>query len=502
MHTPPITADGGRLLLDGRYQLVSRIGAGGMSVVWHAFDEVLERHVAVKVLAASLAADPALPRRLLTEAQAVAALSHPHITSVHDFGVHRADDGQWTPYLVMELLDGELLSITLRRGSLPWPQAVTICAQLTSALQAAHDHGTVHRDVKPANVMLTRTGVKVLDFGISAVIGEVQTADIADLFGTAAYLAPERRIGGQITAAADVYAAGLVLYQCLTGRLPWPAGSITEMLYAHAHLPPHPLPLLGMPRAIEEICMQCLSREPEHRPPAGELAQILSREVHRIDAGTIHLAEYAVRKLAHGAATKTQPLPAPTRMRARLWRALIGATAMLCALATGYALRAAGPQPPVAQAQDATAAAPCSVTYAISPTSERQFDAVLTITNTTGEPVPQWVVAFDQPGGLSISDTRAGLAVDNPRQVAVDSPVVHVSQQGQTVTINGASTLDAGASLTQTFKAQYASPSGGIPGAFTLNGKRCDTTVIFGAAAIPQTIATAAPPVVEASQRD
>ncbi|HZM81100.1 MAG TPA: serine/threonine-protein kinase [Candidatus Limnocylindrales bacterium] len=497
-----MTADGGVLRLDGRYRLISRIGAGGMSVVWHALDEVLERHVAVKVLAASLGDVSAFPRRLLTEARAVAALSHPHITSVHDFGVHQADDGQRIPYLVMELLDGELLSITLRRGSLPWRQAVTICAQLTSALQAAHDHGTVHRDVKPANVMLTRTGVKVLDFGISTLIGEIQTADSADLFGTAAYLAPERRIGGQITAAADVYAAGLVLYRCLTGRLPWPASSVIEMLYAHAYLPPHPLSLLGLPRAIEEICMQCLSREPEHRPQAGELTQILSREVHRNESGTIHLAEYAVRKLSRGTTTKAQPLMAPTRRRIRSRRALIGATALLCALAAGYALRAAGPEPPVAQAQDATAAAPCSITFVIISTLERQFDAVLTVTNTTDEPIPQWVVAFNELGGLSISDTRAGLAVDNPRQVAAGSPVVHVSQQGQTVTITSTSTLDAGASLTQTLKAQYASQPGGNPGAFTLNGKRCDTTVILDAAAIPQTTATAAAsPVVEASPR-
>lgn len=497
-----MTADSGGLRLDGRYQLISPIGAGGMSQVWRAFDEVLERHVAVKVLAASLVVDQVLPRRLLTEAQAVAALSHPHITSVHDFGVHQADDGQWTPYLVMELLDGELLSITLRRGPLPWRQAVTICTQLTSALQAAHDHGIVHRDVKPANVMLTSAGVKVFDFGISALIGEIQTADSADRFGTAAYLAPERRIGGQITAAADVYAAGLVLYQCLAGRLPWPAGSGTEMLYAHAYLSPDPLSLLGLPRAIEEICMQCLSREPEHRPPAGQLTQILSREVNRIDSGTIHLAEYAVRRLSQGAAAKTQPPQAHTRRYGWPRRAIIGATALLCALAAGYTLRAAGPQPPVAQAQDTTATAPCSVTFAIIPTLERRYDVVLTVTNTTGEPVPQWVVAFNAPGGLSISDSRAGVAVDNLRQAAVDSSVVHVSQQGQTVTITSTSTLDAGASLTQTLKAQYASQPGAIPRAFTLNGKRCDTTVLLGAATVPQTTATAAvPPVVEASPR-
>jgi eukaryotic-like serine/threonine-protein kinase len=497
MFTSLLTTDGGGLRLDDRYQLITQIGAGGMSVVWHALDEVLERHVAVKVLAASLAADPAFPRRLLTEARAIAGLSHPHITSVHDFGVHRADDGRWTPYLVMELLDGELLSIMLRRASLPWQQAVTICAQLSSALEAAHDRGIVHRDVKPANVMLTRTGVKVLDFGVSALIGEVQTADSADVFGTAAYLAPERLIGGQITAAADVYAAGLVLYQCLTGRLPWTADSTIEMLYAHAHLPPHPLPPLGLPPVIEGICMRCLSREPEDRPPAAELAQILSRAVGRFDSGTVYLEEHAARRLTRGATAEA--LPAPTRGQVRRRRALIGATALLCASSAGYGLRAVGPQPTMTQAQDV--AAPCSVTFEISPASERRFDAVLTVTNTSGDPIPQWVVAFNQPDALSILDIRVEVAVGNLRRSAVDSPAVHASRQGQTVTITGASTLDSGASLTQTLKAQYATEPTGVPGAFTLNGKRCDTTVIL-AAARPQTSAVAVQPMVRASPRD
>jgi serine/threonine protein kinase len=160
--------------------------------------------------------------------------SCPHITSVHDFGVHRAADGRCTPYLVMELLDGELLNAALRPGPLVWQRAVAVCAQLASALQAAHSRGIVHRDVTPANVMLTSAGVKVLDFGISALIGATQSADRREVFGTAAYLAPERLIQGNTSAATDVYAAGLVLYRCLTGQLPWPATTIIEMLYAHA----------------------------------------------------------------------------------------------------------------------------------------------------------------------------------------------------------------------------------------------------------------------------
>lgn len=180
MKAPAITRDGS-LRLDGRYLLIKQIGSGGMSVVWHALDEVLGRQVAVKVLSAGLDTDPQFPRRLLSEARAVAALSHPHITAVHDFGVHQAADRQWTPYLVMELLDGELLSEALQHGALPWRQAVTMCAELASALQAAHEHGIVHRDVTPANIMLTSTGVKVLDFGIAALIGDAQAGDSDDV---------------------------------------------------------------------------------------------------------------------------------------------------------------------------------------------------------------------------------------------------------------------------------------------------------------------------------
>lgn len=128
----------------------------------------------------------------------MAALSHPNITNVYDFGVHRADDGELTPYLVMELLDGDLLSQALRRGRLPWREAVAICAELAAALAAAHDRGIVHRDVSPANVMLTNAGVKVLDFGISALVGGPQIGADGDVLGTAAYLAPERLRRGTV----------------------------------------------------------------------------------------------------------------------------------------------------------------------------------------------------------------------------------------------------------------------------------------------------------------
>lgn len=494
MKTPAITRDG-RLRLDGRYLLIRQIGCGGMSVVWYALDEVLGRYVAVKVLSARLATDPQVPRRLLSEARAVAALSHPHITAVHDFGVHQAADDQWTPYLVMELLDGELLSDALQYGALPWRQAVTVCAELASALQAAHEHGIVHRDVKPANIMLTSTGVKVLDFGIAALIGDPQSGDSDDVFGTAAYLAPERLITRQITAAADVYAAGLVLYQCLAGHLPWPAETIAETLYAHAHLQPPPLPILGLPQAVEQICLQCLAREPHHRPTSAQLAQVLAAEVHRIDAATIHLGEHAVRTKARGGPISTLPLAAPRRRNAASRRVLAGASVLLCAVALGYTVRAAGPQPAAVEAKE-TMAVPCSVTYTIETTTAGQFTAALTATNVTGEPVRQWTLQFSQPAGQPISAAPAAA-----QQVVVTSMTGHSSGQAQTVSLISTSTLDAGASITRTLHGQYSGQPA-LPGSFTLNGKRCDATVVVGTAPEPRAPVTAAPSSIAVSTWD
>jgi hypothetical protein len=137
---------------------------------------------------------------------------------------------------------------------------------------------------------------------------------------------------------------------------------------------------------------------------------------------------------------------------------------------------------------------PCAVTYSISPTLDGQFEAALTVTNTTAEPVPQWIVAFSRPGGLSTTATQAGRA--NLQQFGVNSPAVRVSQQSQTVTLASASTLEAGASVTQALHGRYAGQPDGMPGAFTLNGKRCDAIVIFAATLQPQATVGAAPSVV------
>ena len=164
-------------------------------------------------------------------------------------------DGAPVPYVVMELVNGVPLAARLARdGVLPWREAVTVCVQVTSALAAAHSRGAVHRDVTPGNVMLTHGGAKVVDFGISA-LAENDVGPEGTLLGTPGYVAPERINGGQVSPATDVYSVGLLLYRMLTGRLPWQVGSVTQMLRAHLHADPGPLPpVSGLPAEVAELC--------------------------------------------------------------------------------------------------------------------------------------------------------------------------------------------------------------------------------------------------------
>lgn len=265
--------------LAGRYRLVEKLGAGGMSVVWRGFDEVLGRQVAIKVLPPAVSADPSFRRRLRAEAQAAARLSHPYITNVYDYGEALTASGAPVPFVVMELVDGESMAeILARLHQLPWQVVVRICAQVSAALAAAHARGIVHRDVTPSNVMLTPAGAKVVDFGISALIGENDIDPDGSLLGTPAYLAPERLEGGQVSPASDVYAVGLLIYRALIGQLPWDVGTTTALLRAHQYTEPEPLPPVdGMPRAVNLLVGRCLAKPAAARPTSAELATVLGR---------------------------------------------------------------------------------------------------------------------------------------------------------------------------------------------------------------------------------
>ncbi len=265
----------GRLLAT-RYRLINQIGAGGMSVIWRAHDEVLDRVVALKVLAPSLAADARFRDMVREEARAAAQLVHPHVTSVHDYGEAVSPDGSITSFVVMELLSGEELEFRLTEGPLPWPEAMEIGAQVADALASAHRLGIVHRDVTTANVMMTQVGAKVLDFGIATRIGTPDDDEDGATFGTPAYVAPERLDGAPAQPATDVYSLGVLLYETLTGRVPYPADTWEELSVALAEAAPPTLAgVPGLPPTVAEVCLRCLSRDPADRPTARQVATVL-----------------------------------------------------------------------------------------------------------------------------------------------------------------------------------------------------------------------------------
>ncbi|MEW2445651.1 serine/threonine-protein kinase [Micromonospora marina] len=269
------TLQAGRLLAR-RYRLIDRIGAGGMSVIWRARDEVLDRVVAVKVLAPSLAADARFRDMVREEARSAAQLDHPHVTAVHDYGETVAPDGSITSFVVMELLSGEELEHLLTQGPLPWPAAVETGAQVAEALAAAHRLGIVHRDVTPANVMMTGTGAKVLDFGIATRVGAPDDDEDGGTFGTPAYVAPERLDGAPAQPATDVYSLGVLLFETLTGQPPYPAETWEQLSAALADCPEPTLDdVPGLPGPVADICLRCLARDPRRRPAAHRVAAVL-----------------------------------------------------------------------------------------------------------------------------------------------------------------------------------------------------------------------------------
>jgi eukaryotic-like serine/threonine-protein kinase len=261
-------------MLGGRYKLLSELGSGGMAVVWRARDEVLGRPVAVKLLAARYAEDEQSRARIRDEARAAATLSHPNIAQVYDYGEATHSDPP-LPYVVMELINGPTLQQRVASGPLPPRTVFRICGEVAAALAAAHADGMVHRDIKMANIMVTATGAKVVDFGIAAAVG--RTAPEEMLVGTPAYLAPERLTGDAVVPASDVYALGVLLYRLLAHASPWTVETTTQMLQAHVYIEPAPLPRLpGVPPVVAELIGNCLLKEPDDRPTAAEVSATLA----------------------------------------------------------------------------------------------------------------------------------------------------------------------------------------------------------------------------------
>lgn len=291
----------GHLLAD-RYELGEPLGRGGMAEVFEGRDVRLGRRVAVKVLRADLARDPAFQSRFQREAQSAAALNHPNIVAVYDTGEDvLAGATEPVPYIVMEFVDGITLRQLLQSGRKILPErAMEIMASALAALDYSHRHGIVHRDIKPGNIMLTRSGdVKVMDFGIARALadqGQTMTQASAVL-GTAAYLSPEQARGELVDARSDIYSAGCVLYELLTGRPPFTGESPVSIAYQHvSERPVAPTQVdNSLPMALDNIVLTSLNKRPEDRYAT---AAEFRGDLERVIAGS--------------PATATRPIAIPT----------------------------------------------------------------------------------------------------------------------------------------------------------------------------------------------
>ncbi|WP_319019049.1 serine/threonine-protein kinase [Microbispora sitophila] len=263
-------------VLTRRYLLQERIATGGMSVIWRAFDQSLQRMVAIKVLDGSLDDDNPGRELMRREARATARLIHPDAIEVYDYGETVTNGGRLASFVVMRLLEGRSLADRIIEGALPWAEAVEIAAGLAKVLAAAHDRGIVHRDVTPENVLLADDGPKLLDFGIAAFIGEADDQLVAD-FGTPPYVAPERLKGTTADPAVDVYALGVLLFEMLTGALPYPEKTWEAIEAARRDgPPPAPEGVPGLPQEVADLCRRCLCPDPVDRPSARAVAAALT----------------------------------------------------------------------------------------------------------------------------------------------------------------------------------------------------------------------------------
>ncbi len=312
----------------GPYEIVAAIGAGGMGEVYRARDTRLDRTVAIKVLPASLSADPSLRQRFEREARTISSFDHPHICGLYDVG---AQDGR--EYLVMQYLEGETLAARLERGPLPVGEALRIGAQIADALAAAHRRGIVHRDLKPGNVMLTPSGAvrqaspqaKLLDFGLAkasapagpATVGETLPALTAErsILGTLNYMSPEQLEGREADARSDIFSLGTVLYEMLTGRRAFggesPASTIASILSSEPKPLAEAAPLT--PPTLDRIVAHCLAKNPDDR---WQSASDLAFELREVDE-------------AGGRAPATAPSASARRTTTLLWLAALAAAGVV-----------------------------------------------------------------------------------------------------------------------------------------------------------------------------
>ena len=310
----------------GPYEILAPIGAGGMGEVYKAKDTRLERTVAVKVLPEHLAESPERKARFEREAKAISQLNHPHICTLYDVGEQDGLD-----YLVMEYIEGETLAERLKRGPLPLDEAIEYGVQIADGLDKAHRAGIVHRDLKPGNAMLTKSGIKLLDFGLAKVLGGELDSESSDaptrqkdltkdqsIIGTLQYMAPEQLEGKEIDARTDIFAFGALLYEMITGHKAFEGNSQASLIAAILEREPAPITTLQplSSPTLNHVVTTCLAKDPERR---WQTARDLTREL-----------EWCTESAA-GAAASTVSTGAEERYQKRE-RVLIGTSVVLLAL--------------------------------------------------------------------------------------------------------------------------------------------------------------------------
>jgi eukaryotic-like serine/threonine-protein kinase len=330
-------------VLGGRYRLEERIASGGMGDVWRCVDDVLGRTVAVKILLPSLLEEAGFTERFRVEARTMATINHPGVVDIYDYG----SDPKAGAYLVMEYIEGDALSRTLSRVVRLTPaRTMALVAQAADALNAAHDRGVVHRDVKPGNLLVRPNGTLVLtDFGIARSAGAAQLTAAGSVLGTASYISPEQAMGEQATPLSDIYALGVVAYQCLAGHRPFEGENPLEIAMRHVREVPPPLPV-DIPPAVRAIVERAMAKAPGARwPNASAFASVARRAAAELagrpGAGGNASAAPAGQPARGGGHGPVTPTPTPTSPGVPV--GVPGTTRAMGSAAAGQAPRPAPP---------------------------------------------------------------------------------------------------------------------------------------------------------------
>jgi eukaryotic-like serine/threonine-protein kinase len=373
----------------GPYEILSPLGAGGMGEVYKARDTRLDRTVAIKILPEALAADPQFRERFDREARTISQLDHPHICTLHDVGEH---DG--TSYLVMQYLEGETLEDRLKKGAIPLEQALQCAIQIADALASAHKAGIVHRDLKPGNIMFTKGGAKLLDFGLA----KVRTSIVAGagvsmlpttppnltvqgtILGTFQYMAPEQLEGQEADARADIFAFGAVLYEMVTGRKAFTGHTQVSLLSSILKDEPPPISTVQgvVPPALDLVVRKCLAKSPDQR---WQSARDLVTQLEWI---------------AQGGSLAVAAPPAASRSRARE-RAAWAAAVTMAAVAIGLAALYVGRTPQL----------PGAVRFQIPPPAGKIFQSDVATALQPASPDGRRIVLTVSSGGQNVLALRS-----------------------------------------------------------------------------------------------